>query len=388
MIDRSQFRDSYHYALAVASEIAAPGLRLVARAVSRAGPVPPTSWRTGVIIGSDHIGDVLYRTCSLDALHSGLPDCRWSYLTSVSGAAVLAGNPALADVLPWTSDRDDHAVDPTKCEELATRRFDVALCSENIAHHHAIILALKFGIPNRVGFIRKGLSGLVTLGVTTDGPTSHPAAFRRMVESVTGVPDPSPLRPRIHPSATDLRAADSEWQRLAMDDSEFVIASAVTTRQTIGDFPPGFFVDVLRRALVLAPGARVLLSAAATDRPVLDAIAIDLGERAAGSAGNLHLRSVGAGLRRCAVFLGADSGPRHLANAAGIPGFFVRNMGATEIGSGKYCPTEIDIAPAGEYLSPQAMRTALETVDRDAVASALVSAARRQARDSIGGTRS
>ena len=138
----------------------------------------------------------------------------------------------------------------------------------------------------------------------------------------------------------------------------------------------------------MAPGARVLLSGAATDRPVLDAIAIDLGDRAAVSAGNLQLLAYGALLRRCAVFLGADSGPRHLANAAGIPVFFVRNMGATEIGSGKYCPTEIDIAPAGEYLSPQAMRTALETVDRDAVASALVSAARRQARDSIGGTRS
>src|SRR6185437_5501970 len=68
MVDRSQFRDSYHYALAVASEIVAPGLRLVARAASRSAPTAPASWRTGVIIGQDHIGDVLYRTCSLEAL--------------------------------------------------------------------------------------------------------------------------------------------------------------------------------------------------------------------------------------------------------------------------------------------------------------------------------
>ena len=387
MVDRSQFRDSDHYALAVASEIVAPGLRLIARATSRSGAAPAKSWRTGVILGRDHIGDVLYRTCSLDALHDGLPDCRWSYLTSASGAAVLAGNPALADVLPWTND-NDQSVDATRREELAKRRFDVALCSDNIAHHHAVVLALKLGIPNRVGFTRKGLSGLVTFGVATDGPTSHPAAFRRMVESVTGLPDQSPLRPKIYPSASDHDAADSESQRLALDDSEFVIACAVTTRQMIGDFPPGFFTDVLRRALALAPAARVLLSGSAGDRPILASIAAELGDRAVVSAGTLPLLAYGAMLRRCAAFLGADSGPRHLANAASIPVFFVRNMGATEIGSGKYCVTETDIAPAGEYLSPDAMRRALETVDRDAVANALVSAARRQARDNSAGTQS
>ena len=386
MVDRSQFRDWYHYVLAVASEIAAPGLRLVARMASRSAPAPPASWRTGVIIGGDHIGDVLYRTCSLEALHRGLPDCRWSYLTSESSAAVLAGNPALAHVLPWTSDSDERPLELAKRDQLAKKMFDVALCSDNIAHHHAVMLALKLGIPNRVGFTRKGLSGLVTFGVATDGPTSHPAAFRRMVEAVTGLPDPSPLRPRIYPSQNDLRAADAEWHRLAMDDAEFVIASAVTTRQTIGDFPPGFFSDILRRVLVLAPTARVLLSGGANDRPVLESIATELGDRAGVSAGTLQLLAYGAMLRRCSAFVGADSGPRHLANAAGIPVFFVRNMGATEIGSGKYCPTEFDVAPPGEYLSPEAMRRALETVDRDAVANALAAAARRQARDNIAGT--
>jgi len=386
MVDRSQFRDSYHYGLAVASEVVAPALRVVARAASRSGPVPPENWRSGVIIGKGHIGDVLYRTCSLETLHDGLPDCSWSYLTTATAGAVLAGNPALADVLPWSLDTEEQPLAPGRYEEMARRRFDVALCSDNIAHHHALMLALRLGIPNRVGFTRKGLSGLVTLGVATDGPTSHPAAFRRMVESATQVHDTSPLRPRIYPSAGDIDAADSEWERLKMDGAEFVIASAVTTRQTIGDFPPEFFVDILRRALALAPGARVLLSGSAEDRSILDAIAVELGNRAVVSAGILPLLAYGAILRRCAVFVGADSGPRHLANAADIPVFFVRNMGATEIGSGKYCPTEIDIAPRGEYLSPQAMRRALDDVDRDAVANAVVSAARQRVRGSIADT--
>lgn len=388
MLDRNRFRDSYHYALAVASEIAAPALRLIARAVSRSTPTPATSWRTGVILGSDHIGDVLYRTCSLEALHRGLPECRWSYLTSESGAAVLAGNPTLAETLPWTTGNGDQPLDPARRDELANRRFDVALCSDNIAHHHAVMLALKLGIPNRVAFTGKGLSGLVTLGIAVDSPVSHPAAFRDMVEHITGRLDASELRPRVYPSVDDLLAAETEWHRLALNDADIVIASAVTTRQTIGDFPPHFFADILARAVALAPGARVLLSGSGQDRPVLDAIAAKLGDHACVSAGTLPLLAYSALLRRCAAFVGADSGPRHLANAASIPVFFVRNMGAMEIGSGKYCPTETDIAPHGEYLSPDQMRRALDTVDRDAIASAIVLAARRRAHDSEPDTRS
>lgn len=380
MLDRNQFRDVSHYGLAVASEIIAPALRIVARAASRSAPTPSQQWRTGVILGSGHIGDVLYRTCSLEVLKHGLPECNWSYVTTPAAGAVLAGNPSLEDVLPWCLDTDSQPLAPGRYSELARRRFDVALCSDNVGHHHALMLALRLGIPNRVAFIRKGLSGLVTTGVQLPGPMSHSAAFRRMVESVTGTKAISPLRPRIFPSLDDSIAADREWKRINTDDAEFVIACSATTRQTIGDCPPELFVDILRRALDLAPTARVILTGIAKDRPFIDAIANELSERVVVSAGVLPVLAYGAMLRRCSVFIGTDSGSRHLANAADIPVFFVRNMGTTELETGAYCPTETDIAPAGEYLSPSAMRNALKGIDRTAVARELVTAARSRVR--------
>ncbi|MEO7218975.1 MAG: glycosyltransferase family 9 protein [Gemmatimonadaceae bacterium] len=386
MVDRSEFRDVYHYRLAVVSEVLAAPLRLAARLASRSGTQPPASWRSGIILGQGHIGDVLYRTCSLAALHAGLPACRWSYLAPPGAAAVLAGNPALVEVLPWSSDAAPLAITAERRDALKTRQFDVALCSDNIAHHHALLLALKLRIPNRVALARKGISGLATLDVDTGGPVSHPAAFRQIVDAVTGEHDASELRPRIYPSYADVQAAALEWSRLGLDSSTVVIASAVTTRQTIGDFPPEFFQAVLRRVLTLAPDVRVLLSGSVDDKPVLQAIAANLGDRSVVSAGELSLLAYGAMLRRCSAFVGADSGPRHLANSAGIPVFFVRNMGANEIGSGAYCPSETDLAPAGQYFSPEQMRAALETIDRDAAATAIVSAARRRARDSIADT--
>lgn len=387
-LDRSQFRDSYRYRLAAAGEALAPALRMIARASSRSAPTPPLQWRTGVILGNNHLGDVLYRTCSLALLKRGLPDCRWAYLTSASASAVLAGNPFIDEVLPWTRDNDAQRFANGRYRDMAVRRFDVALCSDNVAHHHAVMLALRLGIPNRVAFNRKGLSGLITECIPLPGSIPHAAAFRRMVQTIAGEEDSSPLVPHIYPSGADRAAAQQEWNRLNLDDAEFVLACSATTRQTIGEYPPDFFVDILQRALRIAPRAHIVLGGVASDRELLETLAQQLGDRATVSAGVLGVLAYGALLRRCSAFIGTDSGARHLANAADIPVFFVRNMGTTESETGAYAPTEIDIAPHGEYLSPQAMRTALETVDRDAVASALVSAARRQARDSIADRRS
>ena len=62
-------------------------------------------------------------------------------------------------------------------------------------------------------------------------------------------------------------------------------------------------------------------------------------------AGKLSLLGVACLLRRCRAVLSADSGPRHLANAANVPVFFVANLAVGKIETGAYCDTETDVAP-------------------------------------------
>ena len=373
---RGDFRSTANYAAAVASELAAPALRLGARLLARGGATSPTEWRRGVIFGNAHIGDVLYRTCSLQHLAASLPQCEWSYLAAPTSAAVLEGNPALAEVLPIV--QGDSAAAISDLDALRKRGFDVALCTENTRGYEALLLATRLGIPNRVGFVQKGFSGLATIGVPLAAPMSRPAQFRRMVETITRTPDESPLRPRVYPTAADRESADAEWRRLGLDDGRYVIATAITTRQTTGAFPPEFFAALLSRIAAARPRARVLLLGSSDDRTALDAVARVLGDRAVISAGRLALRGVVSLLARCVAFVGSDSGPRHLANAAEIPVFFVRNMGGSQAESGWYCATEVDVAPSGEYLSPAEMTQALARVDLDAVVREVVAAADAQ----------
>lgn len=350
---------------------------MYARRRARGAPSPAPSWRTGLILGAGHIGDVLYRTCSLDLLVKGLPDCRWSYLTTSAGAATLKGNPALPDILAWQD--DDNGVSHDGLAALRDHAYDVALCTDYVAHQKMLLLAVKLGIPNRVAFVRKGLSGLATIGMQVSRGATHPQAMREMFELITDVPDSTALRPKIFPAPADAHAADAEWTRLGLKSGDGVIACAVTRNQSAGQHPPDVFIEIVRRILAIAPELRVVFTGVSGDREVLAAAGRAIDPRVLVSAGNLSILAFGSFLANCAAFLGTDSGARHLANAAAIPVFFIRNMAVAAAETGVYCATERDIAPAGEYLSPAAIVVALKKIDVERVANSLVAAARSQA---------
>ncbi|MEO8044795.1 MAG: glycosyltransferase family 9 protein, partial [Spartobacteria bacterium] len=82
-----------------------------------------------------------------------------------------------------------------------------------------------------------------------------------------------------------------------------------------------------------------------SDAALLEALKAEFGLQAVMLTGQLGLLSLGFFLRKCAVVLCPDSGPRHLANAVETPVVFVRNFAVGRIETGAYCETEIDAAP-------------------------------------------
>jgi len=374
--DRAQFRGAPRFAAAVASEFAAPLLRAYASARARGPATTPQEWRRGLILGSGHIGDVLYRTCSLEQLARGLPDCRWSYLTTSEGAEILKGNPAIWEVLPLNRTAAIDFVQPHSSDDLRACNFDVALCTDSIKPYQALSLAAKVGISNRVAFVQKGFSGLATIGIRASR-ASWPAQIRTMVNAVIGTTETSELRPRVYLTDDDRREARREWESVAHGGAALTIAASVISRQELGVFPASLFEAVLRSVLEQRPDARIVLTGSSGDESRLRAIASALGVRAVVRAGTVSLRGFAGFLALCDAFVGADSGPRHVANAVGIPAYFVRNLAVPEIEAGRYCDTEIDVAPPGQYLSNSAALRRLEAVDHRAVATAIITAAIR-----------
>lgn len=319
------------------------------------------------------MGDVLYRTCSLPVLRSSLPDCEWSFLTSASSSEVIENNPALHEVLPWNAGEDSWTLSPGGFQKLRKLDFDVVLCTNSLRYYPDLFLASALGVPNRVAFTHKGLTGLVTRPVEIDFPSSYPSYFRSMVAAVTGVEGDWPLRPRIFPDARNEAEASALWGRLNLETGRPVVACSITTRQKAGNFPSGLLVDILSDARAQT-ALRVVLFGAASDRSVLAQAADRLGGDAVVIAGELTIPALAALLRKCALLLTLDSGPRHLGNASGIPVFFARNMSHSEAEAGAYCETETDIAPPGEFLSHIEISDVARSVSPPDISALLVAA--------------
>jgi heptosyltransferase-2 len=366
---REYFRRKRNYYLAALSEFFRAPLRSYCLSLTGGvAPSPPGQWRSGIIIGPSHIGDVLYNTAALPALRAGLPDCRWSYLVSGPSAEVLQGNPFLERVITIKDDSDGFRPWLKRCRAaLAPYHFDAALAYTVGSPWRELGLAASLGIPNRAGYVNKGFSGLVTHPVSIHFPQPFPHYFRDLVCTLTGQPSevvPS-LRPLVYPGPEDEAAADRLAGKIGIEwEKQPVLACWVTSRQPTGMWPPEQFLKTIRhvrekvRCTVVYLGAKSdaeQLRRLAAETPGGDVFVI---------AGELNLRAVVALLRRCRLALTTDSGSRHLANAAGIPVFFVRNLSSRQIETGTYCATDHDMSPMDlEMLNAEEQAAAFRKID-------------------------
>ena len=89
-------------------------------------------------------------------------------------------------------------------------------------------------------------------------------------------------------------------------------------------------------------------------------------------AGELGLRELFYFLKKCSAVLSPDSGPRHIANAAGTPVVFIRNLFCSKIETGKYCQNEIDLSPDVEFVPLGEQERLLRSVSPTTVAQTML----------------
>ncbi len=363
--DPKPFRKKSNWLIATGVEAGAPLLRAYAR--TKAGPPSePREWRKALIIGDNHIGDLLYRSASLGHLKAGLPGCELHYLTAPSSAPIIEGNPALASVLPWAGTDSPLDLAPEHFAALQQMRFDAALCTNSIRYWPESLLALRLGIPNRAGYVYKGFSGWITHPIPIRFPQSYPAYFREYVAAIIGRPPDWPLRPVIETSAADEEAAAGLWARFKQDDGARLIACFMTTRQPTGVWAPENFgrtLQLLRKNC----GAHAVFCGAGEDKPLLRRINDSFQLGADIVAGDLSLRALACFLRRFQAVLTTDSGPRHIANAAGVPVFFFRNLRSDPVETGVYLETETDFCPPAAWMDPGGHERILSAITPETV---------------------
>ena len=300
-------------------------LTAVERAVDRAQvpPATPLTPRRLVVLKSCCLGDVLEATPLLGALRRAYPAAhivagvgRWS-------RPALLNNPDLDGLL----DLEDVGVGRPHLSSylrvvrrLRAGRFDAAVALDRTPL--LTTLPLLAGAPVRAGIDSAGRGFALNVRVPWTVVEQEAALFLRVGQALGAPADGARLR--FVPSAGETTSIDLLWREHNLEGAR-VVALAPGGGQNPGmtlhakRWPPARYAALADR-LREEHGLRVVLAGARDDaavtaevRRLARAPVVDLAGRSA------SFGALGALFARCALFVGNDSGPMHLAAAVDAP---------------------------------------------------------------------
>jgi heptosyltransferase II len=278
-----------------------------------------------VVFCPNLIGDTVMATPTLRALRRAYPGASMLGVIKPHVAPTLDGTDWLDEMIPFDPNaRDRRHRSAAVWARLRAERADLAVLLPN--SFRSALLAWSAGIPRRIGYARGGRSLLLTDRLTVrrdaDGKRLpvpaveyYLAIVRRLGLRIDSV------RPELATTARDESAADLAWRQLGLTDDRPVVC--LNTGGAFGPAKswPNAYFSTLARRLVEEAGACVLVVCGPSEREPARAIAAGARHPDVVSLAGLDL-SIGltkASVRRSALMITTDSGPRHFAAAFGVP---------------------------------------------------------------------
>jgi lipopolysaccharide heptosyltransferase II len=271
-----------------------------------------------LLIKPSSLGDVVHALPVLNALRDRWPRALLAWLVNSGLRSLVEGHQALDRVIPFERGKmrlgwSGLGAVTRLAGELRRERFDLVLDLQGLLRSG--LMALATGAPVRVGMAGAREGSRHTATHTIPERSERPHAIERLLDVAAAFGAPT-ARIRYD---LPIRAADRDWANEALGALRGpVLTVNLGARWVTKRWSPEGFAEVARRA-VEAHGVGLAMVGAPEDRPLVDQFL----EALRGSApvvdlcGRTTLMQLAAVAERSAVFLSNDTGPLHLAVAAG-----------------------------------------------------------------------
>jgi lipopolysaccharide heptosyltransferase II len=276
------------------------------------------------------VGDVVFTTPAIAALRRRFPDARLTYLVEPAAAPVVAGHPALDDVIVVPRRRGWRRVldDIRLARQLRATRFDLVV--DFHGGPRASWLAWSTGAARRVGYTITGRGWMYTDVV----PRARALTPRHSVENQwdllarLDVPPPDRDRDAVTMSE-DAAAASRVSARLAAQGvapSHDVIVVHVSAGNPFRRWPADSFAEVAGLLAARDLRRRIIFTSGPSEAAAAEAVAKNARARLGRerechivSCGEFDLPELRALVARAALYIGGDSGPLHVAATTATP---------------------------------------------------------------------
>jgi ADP-heptose:LPS heptosyltransferase len=259
------------------------------------------------------VGDSLLATPALRAIKQHRPDAHVLVISEPQVARVFAQNPSVDEII--TVGRGGSLIALTAA--LRVSRPTIVL--DFLSDPRSASACLLSGAQERVGIAGRGRSWMYTKTVPRQEPAQpvYSALHKLALAAAIGASSQDTTL-EFHVGDDDRMFAETVWSERGWDRTTRVAAFFVHSRRDYKRWPLEHFGEIIRRMrgessfvplVLVTPGDESAVSElrARSELPVRHVLPVlDLG----------HLAAV---LERCAILIGNDGGPKHLAVALGTP---------------------------------------------------------------------
>lgn len=262
-----------------------------------------------------YMGDVLLCTPALRAARRRYPGARIDFLTAAPGADALAGNPFADEILAWRPGlREAWALR----RELRGRRYDLVVDFQSMPRTARLVHATR--APLRLGVRGRGLRNRLYTHLVSKEPDAVYVARQKLnVLAPLGIEPPpeSELSLDLAIGPEERRRAREVWERHGLAADRPVVAVSPVSREPFKQWGAARWAEVADG--IADAGARILVTSGPGEREQAEAVVRRMRHPAVWDYGPTTLRELGALYERCALWVGNDGGPKHVAAAAGTP---------------------------------------------------------------------
>lgn len=276
------------------------------------------------------IGDVVFTTPTLAALHAHYPSATLTYLVEPAAAPVVSGNVHLARVIvaPRQSGLRGLAADLALGRQLAREHFDLVL--DFHGGPRASLLTWLSRAPRRVGYEIKGRAWMYTDRVSRPRELRARHSVENQWDLLTalGIAPPTPERFPVE-MPIDASATARVSARLAthhVSAAHLIVVMHVSAGNPFRRWPLAHFARVAAALAGCDPRVRVIITSGPSEadaaQQVIDEARASLPEAArAGvlACGDFSLAELRALTEVAALYIGGDSGPMHIASTSRVP---------------------------------------------------------------------
>ena len=300
-------------------------LQIVGALLRRVQRRAPQRIERVLVIKPDHLGDVLLLTPALRALRQQLPQAHITLLVGSWSRAVVAHNldidtlqicqfPGFARQAK-TSAWEPYRLLLQTAWLLRSSRYDAAIIARD-DHWWGALLATLVGVPVRIGYNIATVAPFLTHVLPHDATTHVTQQALDLVAALTGTLVAT--RPALRPPVTDI---DRNWAARWLVEQGFGDQPVAAIHPGTGGqaklwLPQRWaeIADALHER-----GTRVLLTGGPGEAALVEQIAAQMQQAPATLVGTASVGQLAAVYQHCAVVLGVDSGPLHLATSVGTP---------------------------------------------------------------------